>query len=144
MNKNKMYSGLIISSFLIALSLFLIATPVQAVTISPTSADGLVDMWVSFEVKGANVSRTYQVALNGVNDGDAITPATDGSFVFQVTISQVGRNTITVTDTTSSTVVCTAYVNGIDILELLIPLIVLIVTVVFAMNIMVKVEKMTT
>lgn len=108
----------------------LMAVSVKAIAISPSgTTDGILDFPVTFEVSGANVSRTYTIELNDATVSSAVAPSTDGTFSFSVTPATEGRNKVEVIDDVTSLVVLTVYVQAQDIIAMIINVMTLVISI---------------
>ncbi len=121
--------------FLLALLISpLVSGVAAAATITPSSTTALVNFPVQFTLAGLNASTQYTVYLNGVSYS-TFTSTTAGEASLTVTFSAAGTYILTLKQNGTGAVVVSANVTVTDIMEILIPCIVLLVTISIVMSI---------
>ncbi len=121
--------------FLLALLISpLVSGVAAAATITPSSTTALVNFPVQFTLAGLNASTQYTVYLNGVSYS-TFTSTTAGEASLTVTFSAAGTYILTLKQNGTGAVVVSANVTVTDIMEILIPCIVLLVTISILMGI---------
>ncbi len=130
MNKQQL-----IPIFLLALLLSPLWSGVAAAaTINPSSASALVNFPMQFTLSGLNESAQYTAYLNGVSY-TTFTATTSGEATLTVTFSAAGTYILTLKQNGTGSVVASANITVTDIMEILIPCIVLLVTISIVMGI---------
>jgi len=108
-------------------------------TISPASATGLVDTPVNFKVTGLVASVTYDVQVNTVVRSTH-TADGNGAFLFSITQSVAGFYSIRVCNTTTDDIVATASLTVNDLVEDMMPYIILFVTITILFGVVAKLK----
>ncbi len=130
MNSKYIFALLTVALMLVPITSVAAATA----TITPTTVSTLTNFPVSFEVTGLNASKTINVYVNGILT-TTFTSSTAGSGSFSVTVTTAGMHSITLKENNYPSVIASATVNATDILEILIPCVILIVTITLVMSI---------
>lgn len=110
------------------------------VTMTPTNTTMLIDIPTTFTFKGLTASTAYDVVVDGAKYSD-VTSDANGVVIAEVTISTAGSHVVGIADDGSTIYNVSTSVTVIDIIETIMPFVVLIITISIVFGIIYEIRK---
>lgn len=127
---------------IVSLILVIPVRNVQAVTgsLTPSSASGLVDTPIDFKCTGLDPTAGYDVRLDTAVRITNLIASSTGEIIFSVTVSTAGFYSVTVVNTTTTDIVASATLDVNDMIEDIMPWIILFVTITVLFGVIAKIK----
>lgn len=109
-------------------------------SLTPSSASGLVDTPIDFKCTGLNATGSYNVKLDLVTISTGLIASSTGEIIFSITVSTAGFYSVTVVNTTTGNVVASATLDVNDMVEDIMPWLILFVTISVLFGVIAKIK----
>lgn len=141
--KNKSKAKLTMLAF--AFVLMILVIPVHNVravvgSLTPSSASGLVDTPIDFKCTGLVATVGYDVRLDTAVRITNLIASSTGEIIFTLTVSTAGFYSVTVVNTTTTDIVASATLDVNDMVEDIMPWLILFVTISVLFGVIAKIK----
>jgi len=139
--KNKVKIAVALSLFIVTLtfSVNVSAADESSARLTPSTASGMLNLPTQFTATGLVASTVYSVELNDATYSTNLIASTSGELTFSVTPSLAGYNKVELINSTSD-VVATATINATDLVALIVPMIIMLVSITLIFSIVKEIK----
>jgi len=139
--KNKVKIAVALSLFIVMLtfSVNVSAADESSATLTPSTASGMLNLPTQFKATGLVAATVYSVELNDATYATNLIASTSGELSFSVTPSLAGYNKVELINSTSD-VVATATINATDLVALIVPMIIMLVSITLIFSIVKEIK----
>jgi len=126
--------------FAVILTVSCVAAQASAAKLTPKNPEVMTGMPTPFVASGLVAGASYDILVDSVHEYDAEVATTEGELAFSVTVDESGSFTVAVVNATTHVVIVSTTLHATDILEILMPVIVLFVSVTIVLGVVAELK----